>query len=112
MIKWFIKTFCSTNLLAVMGTPGIDGIKTHSNHVVEVQRTLGIEAARQCIINEIMYTMRSHGMSIDIRHMMLLADLMTYKVSISIDLIIHTLSKTPQEIYGRRTTGSTMIDFH
>ncbi|XP_078179923.1 nuclear RNA polymerase C1 [Carex rostrata] len=68
-----------TNLLAVMGTPGIDGCKTKSNHVMEVQRTLGIEAARQCIINEILYTMNSHGMSIDIRHMMLLADLMTYK---------------------------------
>ncbi|XP_073009025.1 DNA-directed RNA polymerase III subunit 1 isoform X1 [Typha latifolia] len=68
-----------TNLLAVMGTPGIDGSKTRSNHVIEVQQTLGIEAARQCIINEIQYTMRNHGMSIDTRHMMLLADLMTYK---------------------------------
>lgn len=63
-----------------MGTPGIDASKTRSNHVIEVQRTLGIEAARQCIINEIQYTMRGHGMSIDTRHMMLLADLMTYKV--------------------------------
>lgn len=73
---------CSTNLLAVMGTPGIDGSKTKSNHVIEVQQTIGIEAARQCIINEIQYTMRNHGMSIDARHMMLLADLMTYRVSI------------------------------
>lgn len=68
-----------TNILAVMGTPGVDGRKTTSNHIIEVQRTLGIEAARQGIIKEIQYTMKSHGMSIDIRHMMLLADLMTYK---------------------------------
>ncbi|XP_073114015.1 DNA-directed RNA polymerase III subunit 1 [Elaeis guineensis] len=68
-----------TNLLAVMGTPGIDGSKTKSNHIIEVQQTIGIEAARQCIINEIQYTMRNHGMSIDARHMMLLADLMTYR---------------------------------
>ncbi|XP_042460979.1 DNA-directed RNA polymerase III subunit 1-like isoform X1 [Zingiber officinale] len=68
-----------TNLLGVMGTQGIDGRKTTSNHVIEVQQTLGIEAARKCIVNEIQYTMRSHGMSIDLRHMMLLADLMTYK---------------------------------
>ena len=65
-----------------MGTPGIDGSKTKSNHIIEVQQTIGIEAARQCIINEIQYTMRNHGMSIDARHMMLLADLMTYRVSI------------------------------
>ncbi|XP_074555847.1 LOW QUALITY PROTEIN: DNA-directed RNA polymerase III subunit 1-like [Curcuma longa] len=68
-----------TNLLRVMGTQGIDGRKTTSNHVIEVQQTLGIEAARKCIINEIQYTMRNHGMSIDVRHMMLLGDLMTYK---------------------------------
>ena len=43
-------------------------------------KTLGIEAARVTIMNEIIYTMVNHGMSIDIRHVMLLADLMTYKV--------------------------------
>uniref|UniRef100_A0A1D1XDD4 DNA-directed RNA polymerase subunit n=1 Tax=Anthurium amnicola TaxID=1678845 RepID=A0A1D1XDD4_9ARAE len=68
-----------TNLLAVMGAPGVDGSKTTSNHVIEVCHTLGIEAARKCIIDEINYTMKSHSMKIDIRHMMLLADVMTYK---------------------------------
>ncbi|KAA8544667.1 hypothetical protein F0562_019486 [Nyssa sinensis] len=68
-----------TGLRAVMGTEGVDGHKTTSNHIMEVQQTLGIEAARRCIIEEIQYTMKSHGMSIDIRHMMLLADLMTFK---------------------------------
>lgn len=64
-----------------MGTEGVIGRETTSNHIIEVQQTLGIEAARKCIINEIQYTMASHGMSIDIRHMMLLADLMTFRVS-------------------------------
>lgn len=63
-----------------MGTDGIDGRKTMSNHVMEVQQILGIEAARTCIINEIQETMENHGMSIDIRHMMLLADTMTFRV--------------------------------
>lgn len=35
---------------------------------------------RQTIINEIAYTMVNHGMNIDARHIMLLADLMTFKV--------------------------------
>jgi len=48
--------------------------------VIEVAQVLGIEAARQTIINEIQYTMKSHGMSIDPRHVMLLGDVMTYKV--------------------------------
>ncbi|KAL5833044.1 hypothetical protein ACOSQ3_016718 [Xanthoceras sorbifolium] len=68
-----------TDLLAVMGTEGIDGRKTKSNHVIEVYQTLGIEAARTCIIDEIGETMKHHGMSIDIRHMMLLGDLMTFR---------------------------------
>ncbi|KAL2614065.1 hypothetical protein R1flu_025757 [Riccia fluitans] len=68
-----------TNLSAVMGIDGVDGRRTKSNHVIEAEHTLGIEAARKCIIDEIQYTMASHGMSIDIRHMMLLADVMTYK---------------------------------
>ncbi|XP_008465290.3 DNA-directed RNA polymerase III subunit 1 [Cucumis melo] len=68
-----------TGLQAVMGTEGVDGCNTKSNHIIEVQQVLGIEAARKCIIEEIKYTMESHGMSIDIRHMMLLGDLMTFR---------------------------------
>ena len=44
-----------------------------------MQQVLGIEAARNAIYREIDYTMASHGMSIDPRHVMLLADVMTYK---------------------------------
>ena len=34
------------NLLRVMGTDGIDGTHTRSNDILEVEQTLGIEAAR------------------------------------------------------------------
>lgn len=59
---------------------GIVGEHTTSNHVIEAARVLGIEAARRTIINEVQFTMSSHGMSIDPRHVMLLGDVMTYKV--------------------------------
>ncbi|XP_072312069.1 DNA-directed RNA polymerase III subunit RPC1 isoform X2 [Eucyclogobius newberryi] len=67
------------NLRAVMATHGVKGSGTTSNNTFEVEKTLGIEAARSTIINEIQYTMVNHGMSIDRRHVMLLADLMSYK---------------------------------
>ena len=67
------------DLRGVMATIGIVGEKTTSNNTIEVERCLGIEAARVTIINEVEYTMINHGMSIDRRHLMLLADLMTYK---------------------------------
>lgn len=66
-------------LLAVMGTSGVLGRETTSNHVMEVQTVLGIEAARQTIANEVQYTMAKHGMTIDNRHVTLLADVMTCK---------------------------------
>ncbi|KAI5021835.1 hypothetical protein ZWY2020_058565 [Hordeum vulgare] len=68
-----------TNLLKVLGTPGVDAKRTKSNHILEVNQTLGIEAARRSIIDEIQYTFENNNMMIDLRHMMLLADLMTYK---------------------------------
>ncbi|XP_033120133.1 DNA-directed RNA polymerase III subunit RPC1-like [Anneissia japonica] len=67
------------NLRAVIGTKGVYGTKCFSNNTYEVEKTLGIEAARRCIMDEVQYTMVSHGMSIDCRHVMLLADLMTYR---------------------------------
>ncbi|KAM0880606.1 hypothetical protein ACQ4PT_033448 [Festuca glaucescens] len=68
-----------TNLLKVLGTPGVNAERTKSNHIMEVHKTLGIEAARRSIIDEIQYTFESNNMMIDRGHMMLLADLMTYK---------------------------------
>jgi DNA-directed RNA polymerase beta' subunit len=66
---------------------GIVGEHTTSNHVIEVAQVLGIEAARRTIINEIQYTMKSHGMSIDPRHVMLLGDVMTYKASDEVQIV-------------------------
>ncbi|KAG0679034.1 DNA-directed RNA polymerase III subunit C1 (rpo31) [Kluyveromyces marxianus] len=63
----------------VMTTDGVVGSKTKTNHILEVNEVLGIEAARSCIINEIDYTMSNHGMSVDPRHIQLLGDVMTYK---------------------------------
>lgn len=68
-----------TDVRAVMGTRGVAGAQVTSNHIIEVEKALGIEAARNRIMYEIQYTMKEHGMTIDARHVMLLADLMTFK---------------------------------
>jgi DNA-directed RNA polymerase III subunit RPC1 len=62
-----------------MSIDGVVGEETTTNHIMEAERSLGIEAARSCVIKEINDTMKAHGMSIDSRHSMLLADVMTYK---------------------------------
>ena len=80
---------------------GVQGRKTTSNNIIQVFQTLGIEAARKTIMNEIIYTMESHGMSIDIRHTMMLADLMTFKVSTVEFIGCYTICKGDgQIVYG------------
>lgn len=67
-------------LREVMTTDGVIGWKTTSNHVMEVEKVLGIEAARKTIVDQIQYTMDSHGLGVDPRHLMLLGDVMCFKV--------------------------------
>lgn len=83
-------------LQQVMTTLGIVGEHTISNHIIEVEKVLGIEAARRTIINEIQYTMSQHGMYIDPRHIMLLGDVMSYKVytTRSLDTRLNRLTGT------------------
>ncbi|KPI44783.1 DNA-directed RNA polymerase III subunit RPC1 [Cyphellophora attinorum] len=64
-------------LQACMNTPGVDPYATQTNSIMETNQFLGIEAARSKIITEIQEVTK--GLSIDPRHMYLLADVMTYK---------------------------------
>jgi DNA-directed RNA polymerase III subunit RPC1 len=66
-------------LQEVMGSPGIDGRHTWTNHVLEVEQVLGVEAARTQISSEISYIMSAYGIGIDSRHLLLLSDVMTFK---------------------------------
>jgi DNA-directed RNA polymerase III subunit RPC1 len=78
-VKKFKLLVEGKGLKEVIGVEGVDGHKTITNHVIEMNNVLGIEAARDCIIEQIQYTMKEHGMTIDVRHIMLLADMMTVR---------------------------------
>ena len=62
-----------------MRIAGVDINKSKSNHILEIEQVLGIEASRNIIIQEISIVMKSHSISLDLRHICLLADIMTYK---------------------------------
>jgi len=66
-----------SNLGEAFKIPGIDISRSISNDINEIQRVLGIEAARRAIVDEIRKTLEEQGLEVDIRHIMLLADLMT-----------------------------------
>ncbi len=85
------------NLREVLATQGVKASKTTSNNTYEVSAVLGIEAARQTIMTEINYTMESHGMSIDRRHITLLADLMTCRGEV-LGITRHGLAKMKESV--------------
>jgi len=66
-----------SNFKQVLKVPGIDPTRTRTNNIWEIAEVLGIEAARNAIIEEIVNTMREQGLEVDVRHIMLVADMMT-----------------------------------
>ncbi|MEM0230725.1 MAG: DNA-directed RNA polymerase subunit A'' [Candidatus Woesearchaeota archaeon] len=72
----FMIMTSGTNLKEVLELPFVDSTRTISNDIFEIERVLGIEAARQAIINETYSVMKSQGLVIDLRHLMLVADTM------------------------------------
>eukprot|EP01060_Flectonema_neradi_P006863 TRINITY_DN14720_c0_g1_i1.p1 TRINITY_DN14720_c0_g1~~TRINITY_DN14720_c0_g1_i1.p1 ORF type:complete len:1471 (+),score=275.26 TRINITY_DN14720_c0_g1_i1:63-4475(+) len=67
------------DLLEVCSIPGVDSQRSFCNHIAVTEKVLGIEAARLMIIREIRGVMGSYGLAIDIRHVMQLADVMTFR---------------------------------
>lgn len=66
-----------SNLKDVLKIPGIDITRTKTNDILEIENVLGIEAARNAIINETLDTLDEQGLRVDVRHLMLIADMMT-----------------------------------
>ncbi len=67
-----------SNLAEVMKVPGVDYRRIYTNNIAEIEAILGIEAARAAIIREIKEVLEDQGLDVDIRHIMILADIMTW----------------------------------
>ncbi len=66
-----------SSLKKVMQFEGVDPTRIKTNNISEIGEVLGIEAARNAIINEATDTLREQGLTVDVRHIMLVADIMT-----------------------------------
>ena len=76
--EWVIQT-AGSNLAKVIAVPGVDTKRITTNNIHEVAQVLGIEAARATLIREVMSTLDEQGLEVDVRHIFLVADLMTSK---------------------------------
>ncbi|MEM7819291.1 MAG: DNA-directed RNA polymerase subunit A'' [Candidatus Aenigmatarchaeota archaeon] len=74
---WVIRT-TGSNLKKILSLDWIDIERTRTNDVYQVYEVLGIEAARNVILQETKNTLDEQGLDVDIRHIRLLADMMTF----------------------------------
>jgi DNA-directed RNA polymerase subunit A" len=72
----FLIITAGSNLKDILKLEAVDATRTVTNNVFEIAEVLGIEAARQAIINEVYSVIESQGLNVDIRHIMLVADTM------------------------------------
>lgn len=66
-----------SELKEVLQIDGVDVTRTYTNNIAEIYDVFGIEAARNALIKEAMDTLSEQGLNVDIRHIMLVADIMT-----------------------------------
>ncbi len=73
--NFWIKTI-GTNLEEVLKFEEVDQARTISNDVIEVSKVLGVEVARNLIVEEVYNTLQNVGLTVDLRHIFLIADAM------------------------------------
>ncbi|NVM37046.1 MAG: DNA-directed RNA polymerase subunit A'' [Candidatus Lokiarchaeota archaeon] len=97
--EWIIKTE-GTNMQGVIQIEGVDVTRTGSNHIHEIEKLYGVEAARQMIILESQKVLEQQGLDVDLRHLLILSDLMCYSGSIQ-SIGRHGISGSKSSVFAR-----------
>ena len=97
----------------VLDIEGVDASRTTCNNIHEIYRQLGVEAAREALINETMNTLEEQGLDdVNIRHLMLVADIMTNEGTIE-SIGRHGISGSKDSVLARaafEVTVSHLLD--
>jgi len=97
--EWTIRTDGS-NLDGVLGIEGVDPARTNTNDIHEIANILGIEAARNALIKEAHAVLEEQGLDVDIRHVMLVSDIMTHTGAVK-QIGRHGISGTKSSVLAR-----------
>ena len=85
----------------VLSIEGVDPSRTTCNNIHEIYRELGVEAAREAIIEETMDTLEEQGLDdVNVRHLMLVADIMTNRGTIE-SIGRHGISGSKESVLAR-----------
>ncbi|MCK4687771.1 MAG: DNA-directed RNA polymerase subunit A'' [Candidatus Lokiarchaeota archaeon] len=97
--EWVIKTE-GTNMQGVIQIDGVDTTRTVSNHIHEIEKLYGIEAARKMIITEAQKVLEQQGLDVDLRHLLILSDLMCHTGTIQ-SIGRHGISGSKSSVFAR-----------
>lgn len=78
----YIIVTAGNNLMEILKMDGVDDTRSRSNDIIEIASVLGIEAAREAIVQEVKKVIDAQGLNVDIRHIMLVADTMCVNGSV------------------------------
>ena len=98
------------NISGVLEIDGVDKNRVYSNDPFEVMRVFGIEAARNLIANELKDTMKVNGVDVSYRHLMLVADAMTFYGTIK-SVGRHGIAGSKNSVFARAAYEETIKHF-
>jgi DNA-directed RNA polymerase subunit A" len=104
--EYFIRAGGS-NIVEATEHKSVDASHVYTNNIKEIERVYGIEAARNAIVKEMKDVMDMQRLSVDIRHIMLIADAMTFAGSIK-SIGRHGLSGEKIGVLGRAAFEETI----
>ncbi len=73
----FVIVTAGSNLKEVLKLDFVNPHTTTTNTIAEIEKIFGIEAAREAIIREMAKVLKDQGISLDMRHIILVSDAMT-----------------------------------
>lgn len=73
----YVIVTAGSNLKEIRKLEYVDTVRTTTNSIAEIEKLFGIEAAREAIIREMLKVLKNQGISIDMRHILLVSDAMT-----------------------------------
>jgi len=103
----FYLVSAGSNIEGIMGVEGVDKSRTTTNDVFAIYRLFGIEAARNALALELSKTLKEQKISVDDRHLNLIADAMTASGNIK-GVGRHGLSGEKKSVFARAAYEETL----
>ena len=104
--EFYIES-AGSNIEPIMKIEGVDGARIYTNDLMEMYRVFGIEAARNTLVNELKKTLEDQSITVNDRHLFLIADAMTASGGIQ-SIGRHGLVGNKESVFARAAFEETV----